>query len=300
MIFGRHQVLASAATALAWASVCAAGPAVLIQSKSLDPYERASSAFEESFAGPLRRFVLDAEPRSETVKEIRRLEPGLLVAVGTDALRVASEEFPSRPLVFLMVLDAQRYHSHSGPIAGVTLEVPAAGCIAALQALRPDLRTIGVIYDPSESGLAVARLDEAAGLAGLALVARMATSARDAMSAMPDLFRECDAFIILPDATTACDPCVELAVLLSLRHHVPLLAPSRKYIERGATAALGVDFEDVGAQAAELAARLLRGDVPGGVEGPRLLTLLVNERTSSKLGLRPPLLYAGRPVEVIP
>jgi ABC-type uncharacterized transport system substrate-binding protein len=51
--------------------------------------------------------------------------------------------------------------------------------------------------------------------------------------------------------------------------------------------AVGVypDFRELGVQAAELAVRLLRGGGPATLEGPRKLTVAVNQRVGRLMGI---------------
>jgi putative ABC transport system substrate-binding protein len=271
----------------------------LVQSKDLEPYQRASKSFESTIGGTVRRFDLTTESEAEVIAAIRKLGPALIVAVGTDALRVAVEKLSDLPLVFLMVLEAQPHPARMAPVSGVTLEVPAQAQIDALKMLRPDLKTIGAVYDPAQSGSAVERLAEAAARSGVTLLAKPVGTAKQAMSVMPDLFEQCDAFIVMPDRTTAGDACFELAVLLSLRHRVPLFSPSRKYVEKGALAAFSTSYEDVGAQAAEIARRLLAGKASPESATPRMLSLVVNGTIAGKIGIAVPKQYQGRQVEVL-
>jgi putative ABC transport system substrate-binding protein len=222
-----------------------------------------------------------------------------VVAVGTNALRLASDRLPGVPLVYLMVLEASPA-VRGAPASGVTLEIPAQAQIAALVALYPAMHRLGVLYDPAESGPAVERLQRAAASAGVTLVACAVSSTSEAMAAMSHLFAACDAYVVVPDRTTAGDSCFELAVLLSLRHHVPVFAPSRKFVEKGALAALETTYADVGEQAAEIARRMLAGGPAPAPEPPRVLGLCVNEKIARKLNVRIPERYLGHDVEVIP
>lgn len=277
-----------------------AGPAFpVLRSKDLEPYRRAIASFESALGRSLEHFDLATQEEAAVVREVERLAPEMVVAVGTDALRFAAGRFPARPLVFLMVLDSRPYRDRPGPITGVTLEVPPGSQIEALRALRPDLRSIGVIFDPAESAMRISRLIEAAGKAGITVVAQPAANAKEAMTAMPEIFGQCDAFVLVPDHSTASEPSFELAVLLSLRHRVTLLAPSRKYVEKGALAALGTSYEDIGAQAAALARRMLSGAPAPLEESPRLLRLIVNRKIAGKLGIAVPNGYRGQDVEIV-
>jgi len=271
----------------------------LLQSKSLAPYERAAESFVSSVGEDVRRYNLAEQPENVIVHHIQRLRPPLLIAVGTEALRVAAERLPELPTVFLMVLGAEP-RDRTSPFSGVTLEIPAAEQIRALQRLRPDLKRIGLLYDPAESAAAVARLREAARRAELSVDARAVSNTREAMAAMPELFADCDAYIVVPDRTTAGNACFELSILLSVRYRVPVFAPSRKYVEKGALAALGATFEDVGEQAAGIARLILAGEPTPEPESPRVFALIVNEKIADKLGVDVPSRYQGRVVEVVP
>lgn len=219
-------------------------------------------------------------------------KPDLILAIGIWALQVVVEEIRDIPVVFAMVLNpttviGQEAHN----ITGASMNVPIEQQIALLKRVSPQVKRIGIIYDPSKTGFLVRQAERIARDQGVRLVTKAIASSKDSFSALDAMQGEIDALWILPDLTVLAPESVQYMLLFSFRNKIPVLGLSENQARMGAL--LGLSFEsgrDIGSQAGELANEILAGrsaeEIP--FTTARKVRLTVNLKTASKLGLQIP------------
>ncbi|WP_119461481.1 ABC transporter substrate-binding protein [Rhodospirillaceae bacterium SYSU D60014] len=279
------------------ASPVRAADIAVILSAEVDAYEKTLRGFAETVD---HRIVAeydmagDFDRGQRILAEIRsEVKPDLILAVGIWALQVIVREPLDVPVVFAMVLNPPTIiGSEPRNITGASMNVPVDKSIQILEELGPEVRRIGVIYNPTTTGYLVKTAGEAAQERGLELVAREAASPKQAVQAVNALQTEgIDALWILPDETVLDPTVLEYALLSSYRYKVPLLGLSERQAEMGAL--LSVSFgssQDIGRQAGELANAILEGGVTGPIPytTARTLRVVVNLKAAEKLGVEIP------------
>jgi len=219
-------------------------------------------------------------------------KPDLVLAIGIWALQVATEEIQDIPVVFAMVLNPPTV---IGPearnITGASMNVPIEQQLALLKKVSPQVRRIGVIYDPSKTGWLVRQADRIAKDQGVRLVTKSIASSKDSFAALDAIQDEIDALWIVPDLTVLAPESVQYILLFSFRHKIPVLGLSENQVRMGAL--LGLSFEsgwDIGSQAAELANGILSGRSVGDIPFTmaRKVRLTVNLKSAGKLGVHIP------------
>lgn len=304
-----------AVLAFLFAVLLAAAPAahgfeiVAVESARLAPYETAMEAFRAEVdeatgaAGPrtavdpgLTRLVLTepgARDRLEAILEGRR--PDLLLAVGNGALR-ALQAVDDVPILYLLAPSLDAALAGRSNVTGVRMEIPAARWLDTLAAALPTAVRVGLVYDPRRTGRMVAEARAAARAHGLSLVAEAVDRAPEVPAALDRLASRIDAYWMLPDLTVVTPQTVESLLLFSLERRVPVLTFSEKYLDRGATLALTLDFAAMGRQAGGMARRILAGVPPARIpaEAPAAIRVQVNRTVAEKLGT-PILAREGNP-----
>ncbi len=96
-----------------------------------------------------------------------------------------------------------------------------------------------------------------------------------------------DAFWMLPDLTVITPETVEYLLLFSLENTVPILTFAQKYVELGALLCVGIDAFDIGAQAGEMAEKILSGRDVKDVQwvDARKAVISINLKVARKLGI---------------
>ena len=231
--------------------------------------------------------------------ELVGLAPDIILGSNTPTVRALKNATQSIPIVFAGLADPigdglvaslsrpggniTGFSSYDAPIAGKWLQL--------LKDIAPDIRRVGVIYNPDTSPYAVflPSLEAAASTAGVALVRSTVRSTAALEAAMTALAGEPKAgFVFLPDVFLVANRhrIYDLAERLRLPaiYCLPFLA------NEGGLIGYGPSFVDLFRQAATYVDRILKGAKPSDlpVQSPTKLELVINARTARSLVLAIP------------
>jgi putative ABC transport system substrate-binding protein len=250
--------------------------------------------------GP-RSVRLDVRKVSQPA-ELARQCGRLIVAVGREALRAAVQTPETTPVVFTMVSSPGALVDGRRAVSGISLDADPARVVALLKKVEPNVRRIGVVYNPQATGDLVNAASAAARAQGMELVALPVSSIGDAIKAFHRFEKEIsiDALWLLPDATATAQETVRYALELVDWKRISLVGLSRWYVTQGALFALAPHTSTQGAQAARMALDLLHGGAAQGVRYASDYVLLFNTRAARRLGIKPPREVLEQAEEVSP
>jgi putative ABC transport system substrate-binding protein len=286
-------LLLLAVSAPAWALDC-----VLLQSSPLKPYEEARQGFEQAWLGqrPLSgpksiggntvtQVLLSGQQATDTFPLKKQLQAaGLVVAIGDQALEFA-RELREVPVVYLLAPSARALSKN---FFGIEMRIQPSRQLAAINKALPKVRSIGVLYNPAHSGQWV----QEALLSPVASVQTLLFKKFDSQTNVPGALQELagkvDAYWLLPDPQLTAPQVFGSILEFSMKNSVPVISFSEKYLARGAAVAVTFDTVDMGRQAAELGAHVVRdglgGDVPI-LTPPRKIRVVANPTVLDRLGV---------------
>jgi putative ABC transport system substrate-binding protein len=163
------------------------------------------------------------------------------------------------------------------------------------------VKRVGVLFNPGEANSvsSLAAFKEAAGAAGIEVVEGPATKSADVQSAARSLVGKVDALYVPTDNTIV--SALESAVGVANEAKLPLYAADTDSVGRGALAAVGFNYFDVGVQTAALVDQVLKGESPGGI--PVVFAggtdLQVNKATAAAIGIELPQAVLDRASKVV-
>jgi putative tryptophan/tyrosine transport system substrate-binding protein len=231
----------------------------------------------------------------------------VIVAISTPSAQGAVAATKDIPIVFTAVTDplaAQLVGSLKKPggnVTGISDMSPVADHIALIKEITPNVKKLGIIYNPGETNsvVLVARLKEVAGPAGIAIVESPATKSGDVKQAALALVGKVDAIYIPTDNTVV--SALEAAVSVAEENKIPLYAGDTDSVPRGAIATIGFNYHDVGIDTGKVIARVLKGEKPGDIDvGFATGTdLVVNKTAAAKVGVTIPDAVLKRAKKVI-
>jgi len=264
-----------------------------------DDYRQISDEVRRSL-GP-RTLRVDVHGASDLAR-IARQCGRLMVALGRDALRLATSVPGSTPVVFAMVSSPGALLDGKRPVSGVSLDADPVRVMALLRRVAPAVRRLGVVYNPRLTGDLVSAAAAAARAQGMELVALPASSIGDAIKAFHRFEREIpiDALWLVPDATATAQETVRYALEMADWKRIAVVGLSRWYVTQGALFALAPHTSGQGELASRLALDILRGGSPQGVRFAGDYTLLFNTRAARRLGLKAPRDVLDQAEEVSP
>ncbi|MEW6001515.1 MAG: ABC transporter substrate-binding protein [Nitrospirota bacterium] len=258
----------------------------LIKSTSIKPYDEAIRGFKSVCKANVREFTISDLNGTELLKEVRKIRPVLIFAVGMDALS-RMKRIKDIPIIYAMVSNPMSMLSGEKNITGIGMNISAEKQLTALLEVSPDIKRIGLIYDPRKTAHLVDEAQSAASSSGIEIVSRKVYSSKEVPSAIKDMKGKIDAFWMLPDITVITQETIEYLLLFSFENSIPILTFSAKYVKIGALMALQIDTMDVGQQAGEMANRIISGTNVGNIPMslPRKAILSLNLITAKRLGI---------------
>ena len=232
-------------------------------------WEFQSAQGDAGIAGQIaRKFVGDA--------------PDAIVAIATpSAQAVAAAAHGTLPVIFSAVTDpldarlVDNLERPGGNVTGVSDLLPLEQHLALIREIVPDAGAVGIPYNPGEANAAVLvkRIEAMAPGLGLKIVTASAPTTGDVLMAARSLVGKVDVIYVTTDNTVIA--AFESVLKVGREARIPVIAGDTDTVSRGAVAAVGFDYYDVGRQTGVLLLRVLNGEHPGdiavrGVEKNRL------------------------------
>jgi putative ABC transport system substrate-binding protein len=188
-------------------------------------------------------------------------------------------------------------------MTGVSDAVNYEANIDLIQELFPSASSIGMVYNPGErnSQFGVERTREILDSRQLTLTATTVSGSGEVGDAARSLVGRVDVIYVGSDNTVV--SALEALLSVARESRLPVIASDAGSVEKGALAAVSVDYERVGRAAGYLVADVLdRRIAPGELE-PVVVrgdALILNLASSKKLGIAVPEEVRSRAVRTIP
>jgi putative ABC transport system substrate-binding protein len=186
-----------------------------------------------------------------------------------------------------MVLNPHAILSKEKNITGVSMNVSPEIQLDFYTKLMPDIKNIGLLSDPDETGYFVKKAKEAAGRKGIKLIIKEVHQSKNVPLLLGSMSQAIDALWMLPDTTVITSETVEFMFLFSIENRIPLFTFSDKFVEMGALVSLDIDAFELGRQAGEMTRQILSGAdirrIPAS--DARKTELTINLKTAKKLGI---------------
>lgn len=219
--------------------------------------------------------------------------PDVIVAIATPSAQTMVASTKTIPVVFSAITDPVGAKlvsdaMHPGEnVTGVTDMTPIAAHMALVKRVVPNAKRLGVISNPGEANSVslVALIEAEAPKAGMSVVLAAATKSGEVLAAARSLVGKVDAIYIPTDNTVV--SAFEAVVKVGNEAHIPVLAADTDSVKRGAVAAAGFDYYDIGRQTGHMVVKILKGANPGdmAVEGVAKTELYLNMKSAKTQGV---------------
>lgn len=261
---------------------------IAVQSARAKPFDETFYGFKTALSPEtvIRRMILSELPSGDVAGEIRAASPDLVLAIGLDALTLV-KPLTNIPVVYAMVLEADSEVSGHRQFTGVTMGIDPEKQLTILLEALPQTETIGLLFDPEQTGKMVDQIRLAAEKKKIVLIDRPIFRAKNVPLSIMQMRGKIDVFWMLPDLTVVTPETVEFLVLSAMQSKISILAFSEIYVEQGALLSVGVDPFDMGRQAAGMVEKILGGADAGSipVQRARKAVLTINLKIARKLGI---------------
>jgi len=265
----------------------------IITSQEKGPYNQAVIGFKEYLKKnkiDVQYSEYDLSQEKEPVKiceKIRNEKPTLVLAIGSNAKKLAEDNLTDIPVVYSMVLLSEPFTRVN--MTGVSLHIPLDVKINALKRILPEAKKVGLVYSAKtedEKG----KITRAIEKEKLQLLAKKVDSEKDLQMAIEDIEQKIDCFWMLPDSTIYSPESVKYLLMSGLKQKFAVIGLASSYVEAGALFSLDCDYENIGQQTAELALKILNGEKAANLpaEFPHKTKLSLNLIVAEEIGLKIP------------
>ncbi|NIA69857.1 ABC transporter substrate-binding protein [Pelagibius litoralis] len=259
----------------------------------------------------LRFLYESAQGNPATAAQIARKfvgeAPDVIVPISTPSAQAVVSATKDIPVVFSAVTDPVGAKlvgdpmKPGGNVTGMSDLSPIGKHLDLIKQITPDAKSVGVMFNPGEANsLSLLELiKQEAPARGLSVVEGPATKTSEVLGAAQSLVGKADVIYVPTDNTII--SAFEAVVKVGIDNKIPVYAGDTDSVPRGAVAALGFNYYDVGRQTGKMVVRILKGEAPGdiAVEGVDITELYVNPGMAEKMGVTIPEALIQQAKEVV-
>ncbi|NYT77326.1 ABC transporter substrate-binding protein [Alcaligenaceae bacterium] len=219
--------------------------------------------------------------------------PDVIVAIATPSAQAVVAATKTIPVVYSAVTDpiaaqlVSTMDASGTNVTGVSDALVLEKQIELIKKVVPEAKRVGMVYNPGEANsvVVVKRLRELLPQAGMTLVEATAARTVDVGAAARSLVGKVD--VIYTNTDNNVVSAYEALVKVGNDTKLPLIASDTDSVKRGAIAALGVNYRDLGMQTGKMVVRILKGEKPGDIpsETSSKLELYVNPAAAKAQGV---------------
>lgn len=234
-------------------------------------------------------------------------KPDVIVAIATPSAQALAAATKDIPLVFSAVTDpigaklVSKFDNPGGNITGLSDMSPIAQHLDLIKEITPGAKRIGVAYNPGEAN-AVSLVDLLKALApgkGMEIVTASAPKSSDVLAAARSLVGKVDVIYVPTDNTIV--TALESVIKVGMENGIPVYSADTDSVKRGAIAALGFNYYDIGRQTGKIVVRILKGEKPGdiAVRVAAGTDLFVNPKAAKSMGVTIPAAVIAKATQVV-
>lgn len=230
----------------------------------------------------------------QIAKQFAGDNPDAIVAISTPSAQSVVASTTSVPIVYTAVSDplaAKLINADGTPfqanLTGLSSQLPLEPQIDLLQQIKPNAKTIGYVYSPGEANSVALRdrLKEMLPTRGLSILDIPANRPTDIGMATRSLQGRADIIYTSMDNNVA--SAFEAMTQAANELKMPIVASDEFSVQRGATAALGVNDYDFGRKTGKMVYRILNGEAVSTIKPEIMndLTLYVSPKHAKAQGI---------------
>ncbi|WP_428852069.1 ABC transporter substrate-binding protein [Imbroritus primus] len=221
-------------------------------------------------------------------------KPDAIVAIATPSAQAVVAATKSIPTVYSAVTDpiaaqlVKDWKPSGTNVTGVSDMLAIDKQIDLIKKVVPKAKRVGMVYNPGEANsvVVVNELKKLLPKQGMTLVEASAPRTVDISAAAKSLIGKVD--VIYTNTDNNVVSAYEALVKVANDAKIPLIASDTDSVKRGAIAALGMDYFDLGRQTGKIVARILKGEKPGAIASQTSdkMQLFVNTGAAEKQGVK--------------
>jgi len=224
---------------------------VVVKSRNVNAYNIALDGFNSVAEAKTSEYVMmDKTGNNEKIiiDVIRAQLPDVIFAIGRDAFLLAQKNTTQIPIVYCMVMYPEKLGIKNDEriITGITMMIPFNKQIDKLRFIMPELKTVGMLYDPKNTEHIVKEATAISAAQGILLLSEKVRSGKNVPKAIRKLIGKIDAFWLIADATVITIDSFEFIHYITTKHNIPIITYSEGLVRNGALYSLSADYFDIG------------------------------------------------------
>ena len=205
--------------------------------------------------------------------------PDVIVAISTPSAQSMVAATKTIPVVYAGVTDpvaaklVPNWEASHTNVTGVSDELPLEPQIELMKKIVPTVKNVGYVYSSGEvnSTTVLEQLKSQLTPQGINVVAAPAQRSSDVLTAARSLNGKVDVIYTSLDNNVVSS--YESMYKAAVEMKKPLLASNTESVQRGAVAALGVNYYDLGKKTGDVVFQILNGKKAGEIPSARMETL---------------------------
>jgi len=267
---------------------------------------------KNGYSGDKLKFTYEsAQGKPDIAAQIARKmvgnQPDIIVAIATPSAQAVVSTTKTIPVVFSAVTDplaAKLVSTLNKPgknVTGLSDMANVKEHLSLIKEFIPNLKVVGIPYNPGEANSVsmLASIKKTAATMGIKIVESAAPKSSDVMIAAKQLVGKVDAIYCPIDNTII--SAAESVVRVGIDAQVPVFAADTSTVSRGAIAAVGYNYFDLGRQTGDIVVRILKGEKPGSIDVKMAkgTDLYVNPKMAERMGIKVPQSVLNRATKII-
>lgn len=249
----------------------------ILISQEIRPFIQMVEGLEKALDLPACRIFLDEKetPYSQDPR-FEAMEPGrfeAMVAVGPRALSFLIQKNWPSPILYGMVLNPERFAPKDVHVCGVSLNLDPLEQLTLIQATFPEVKRIGVLFDPANNQEWFEKARTSAASAPVSLVPLASSNRADLTSVLRERREDVDAILFVPDSTVISKALIQHLIKEAVLLGIPAVGYNLFFHESGAALSFVVDYRGVGERVAALVKAVSRKG-PCAPSGPGFKAVL--------------------------
>jgi len=212
----------------------------------------------------------------------------LVLGIGTPSAQALVNTITDIPVLFSAVTDPESAKLLNKNVTGTSDRLDNVGeQLDLLLKLKPEIKKIAVLYNPSEqnSVVQVKEIEAKAKEKNLEVMLQGVSSLAELSQATKNALIETDALYLPTDNLVVSG--IKLITSEAKSAKKPVISSENSSVEAGALFTMGLDYFELGKRTGEMAIEILKGKPAEQIpyELSKKMTLYVNETTATELGL---------------
>ncbi len=242
----------------------------------------------------------------QIAKQFASENPDVIYAISTPSAQAVASATTTIPVVFSAVTDpveaklVTSLEKSGNNVTGASDVLPYEPQIELIRELIPNVKNVGYVYSPGEvnSTVVLKNLKEKLAPLGINVIESPAQKSSDITQAANALVGKVDVIYTPTDNNVI--NAYEALYQVAKSAKIPLIAAETSTVERGAVAALGVNYTDLGKESGKIIARVLKGEKPDTIPVyiSQNLDLYVSKKHAAEQGVTLPQAVLDRATKV--